>query len=38
MADNSKGAYWLSNEKKVRNPYYGASMLSCGQVKATIKK
>lgn len=38
MAADNQGAYWLSNEKKVRNPYYGASMLSCGQVKATIKK
>jgi hypothetical protein len=32
-----KKAYWLSNEKEIRNPYYGASMLSCGKVAETIK-
>jgi hypothetical protein len=31
-----KKAYWLSNEKTIRNPYYGSSMLSCGKVVATI--
>ena len=34
MADGS----WLSNEKKIVNPYYGKSMLSCGSVKSEIKK
>ncbi|MCJ8153445.1 DUF3347 domain-containing protein [Chryseobacterium sp. SSA4.19] len=28
---------WLSSEKKIVNPYYGSSMLSCGTVKAEIK-
>lgn len=28
--------YWLSNEKEIRNPYYGSSMLSCGSVKNTF--
>ena len=37
MADNNKGAYWLSLEKEIRNPYYGESMLTCGEVKATIE-
>lgn len=27
--------YWLSFEKKIENPYYGASMLSCGKVVET---
>ncbi|MFY7900897.1 MAG: DUF3347 domain-containing protein [Chitinophagaceae bacterium] len=27
-----KKAYWLSNEKEIKNPYYGASMLNCGKV------
>ena len=31
-----KKASWLSNEKAVRNPYYGSSMLTCGTVKATF--
>tara|TARA_R110002073_G_scaffold293194_2_gene458752 strand:+ start:24241 stop:26043 length:1803 start_codon:yes stop_codon:yes gene_type:complete len=37
MADNNKGAFWLSLEKEIRNPYYGEAMLKCGEVKATLK-
>ena len=37
MANNGKGAYWLSQENKVKNPYYGKSMLTCGSVKETLK-
>lgn len=37
MAMNDKGASWLSNEKDIKNPYYGASMLTCGELKETIK-
>lgn len=33
MAD----ANWLSKEKAVKNPYYGSSMLTCGNVVETIK-
>ena len=33
MADAS----WLSAEKEIRNPYYGASMLKCGSVKKVLK-
>lgn len=36
MADDDKGAYWLSLEKEIRNPYYGASMLRCGEVTETV--
>ncbi|EMR02720.1 efflux RND transporter periplasmic adaptor subunit [Cesiribacter andamanensis] len=32
MANNDQGAYWLSAEKEIRNPYYGSMMLSCGEV------
>jgi hypothetical protein len=32
-----KKAYWLSSEKEVRNPYYGSSMLTCGEVTGTIQ-
>jgi len=32
MADGS----WLSDEKQIANPYYGKSMLTCGNVKSTI--
>jgi hypothetical protein len=31
-----KKANWLSNEKTIKNPYYGNAMLSCGQVVETI--
>lgn len=29
-------ASWLSNEKEIRNPYFGDKMLKCGRVKETI--
>ncbi|SNZ01324.1 DUF3347 domain-containing protein [Flagellimonas pacifica] len=31
------GAYWLSSIEAIRNPYYGAQMLSCGKVKEVIQ-
>ena len=37
MADNNNGAYWLSREEKVMNPYFGAAMLTCGEVKQVIE-
>jgi Cu(I)/Ag(I) efflux system membrane fusion protein len=33
MAFNNSGASWLSKVKDVNNPYFGASMLRCGEVK-----
>ena len=36
MALNDKGTSWLSNEKEIKNPYFGASMLTCGEVKETL--
>lgn len=36
MANNDKGAYWLSTEENIRNPYYGDMMLECGEVKESI--
>lgn len=32
-----KKMYWMSEEKIIRNPYYGNAMLSCGSVKETIQ-
>jgi Protein of unknown function (DUF3347) len=32
-----KKSYWLSNETSIRNPYYGAAMLTCGQLTDTLK-
>ena len=37
MANNNKGASWLSEVKEIKNPYFGASMLKCGEVKQEIK-
>lgn len=37
MADQNKGAYWLSTEEKVYNPYFGDAMLTCGEVKQIIE-
>lgn len=32
-----KKASWLSNDKVIKNPYYGSAMLTCGSVKETIQ-
>ncbi|AVI51666.1 efflux RND transporter periplasmic adaptor subunit [Pukyongia salina] len=37
MANNNQGAYWLSTEKKILNPYFGEAMLTCGEVKQIIE-
>lgn len=37
MANNNKGADWLSKEKEIKNPYFGSSMLKCGEVTKEIK-
>lgn len=37
MAFDSKGAYWISTEKEISNPYFGEQMLRCGETKETLK-
>ena len=37
MADDNKGAYWLSDTQEIKNPYFGAGMLTCGEVTSTIQ-
>lgn len=37
MANSNKGADWLSTNEEIENPYYGASMFSCGEVVKTLK-
>jgi Cu(I)/Ag(I) efflux system membrane fusion protein len=37
MAFRDQGAYWLSSEKEIRNPYFGNKMLTCGEVKETYQ-
>lgn len=36
MANNNKGAYWLSEVKEIKNPYFGAKMMKCGTIKKQI--
>jgi Cu(I)/Ag(I) efflux system membrane fusion protein len=38
MADDNKGAFWLSEEDQVRNPYFGDQMLTCGEVREEVRK
>ncbi len=35
MADDNKGSFWLSYDKEIANPFFGSSMISCGEVKKT---
>ncbi|MEJ7738299.1 MAG: DUF3347 domain-containing protein [Chitinophagaceae bacterium] len=32
-----KKTSWLSSEKAIKNPYYGSSMLTCGEVTSTLE-
>ncbi|KAK6033638.1 hypothetical protein OSTOST_00236 [Ostertagia ostertagi] len=37
MYNDGKGANWLSKESGIKNPYYGAMMLSCGKTVEEIQ-
>jgi hypothetical protein len=37
MANGGKGAYWVSEQEGILNPYFGKKMLKCGSTKETIK-
>jgi Cu(I)/Ag(I) efflux system membrane fusion protein len=36
MAFNERGAYWLSKESEIKNPYFGKKMLECGEVTDSL--
>ncbi len=36
MANNNVGAYWLTYEKEIHNPYFGAEMIDCGSITDEI--
>ncbi|MDT0642535.1 efflux RND transporter periplasmic adaptor subunit [Zunongwangia sp. F363] len=36
MANNNKGAFWLSQTEEIRNPFMKEAMRSCGEVKQVI--
>ena len=33
MADDNKGAVWISETKEIKNPYFGKDMATCGTIK-----
>lgn len=33
MAFGNKGGYWLQDSRDIKNPYLGAKMLKCGEIK-----
>ncbi|KAF0094915.1 MAG: membrane-fusion protein [Puniceicoccaceae bacterium 5H] len=38
MAAGGEGADWLQPTDELRNPYYGAMMLTCGEVRANLSE
>jgi len=37
MAFDNQGSSWIQTDKKVNNPYFGAKMLRCGEIKSELK-
>ncbi len=37
MALNDQGGYWISENREIRNPYFGNKMLKCGENRETIQ-
>lgn len=37
MYNDNKGGMWVSEIKEVKNPYFGAKMLTCGRVEEVIQ-
>lgn len=37
MAQENKGAMWISEVKDIKNPYFGAEMSECGTIEEVIK-
>jgi Cu(I)/Ag(I) efflux system membrane fusion protein len=36
MAFDNKGAYWMSYERDIKNPYFGTEMLNCGSIEDSL--
>lgn len=36
MAFDDRGAAWLQRSEQIANPYFGASMLRCGEIRSTL--
>ena len=37
MADSNEGAYWLSQQEEINNPYFGEAMLRCGETREVLE-
>ena len=37
MARDGEGAYWVSGQKKIVNPYMGQKMSGCGETRKQLK-
>ncbi len=37
MAFDNRGASWVQSEEEISNPYFGAMMLRCGEIKEVLK-
>lgn len=37
MAFNNRGATWLQREEEIRNPYFGAAMPRCGEIREVME-
>ena len=37
MANNNRGAFWISEDKEISNPYYGEQMMTCGSTIDSIQ-
>ena len=37
MASGDKGAFWFSNIREIKNPYFGEAMLGCGETRETLE-
>jgi len=38
MAFDDKGAYWISENKEIQNPYFGDVMMRCGEVVRVVSE
>ena len=36
MAFDGRGAWWIQNTEEINNPYFGETMLRCGEIKEVI--
>jgi len=37
MAFDNRGASWIQSQEEINNPYFGETMLRCGEVKEVLQ-